>query len=569
LTGAKKADVFARFLLAQLHLDSLVGKRSPKAVYTALNKLEEHRFSMRKLSTASEAYDTAYDEAMSRIKGEVEDARQLAEQVISWVALACRPLTTLELLHALAIEIGESKFDDTNISDVEDIVSACAGLVTIDEESNVIRLVHYTTQEYFERTQKQWFPGAQASIALSCLTCLSYDDFEVGPCPTDAEFDARFNKHALYDYVARNWGNHARPASADIENEVLTFIKSKSKLAASVQAMAIQPVRFPRARKHGYSYTQYAIKEMAEIHVGALFGLERVVTTLLNEGYAADSRCSNGRTPLSFAAEKGHEEVVRILLAVTNVNPDSKADHSTYDGERTPLSFAAESGNTEIVKLLLATGCVNINSSTSGKFSRGRTPLSFAAGKGHVEVVKQLLTVDLIDADGKSTLGQSPLFFAAGGGHTVVVQLLLATGDVDADSMDNGGFTPLANAAVNGYSSIVKQLIDTGVVNLNSKTTEDYCCGFTPLMWAAGAGYEPVVELLLATEKVDVNSRCEMDGQTALMMAVKEEEEAVAKMLLETGNADVTVADNKGLTALDYASEKGLSTIVKLLQQNL
>jgi ankyrin repeat protein len=563
-----KADV-CRFLLAQLHLDSLVGKKSPNAIYTALKKLEDQKSSARKSTTASEAYDIAYGEAMLRIKGQVEDARQLAEQVISWVALACRPLTTLELLHALAIEIGELTFDDINISDVEDIVSTCAGLVTIDEESNVIRLVHYTTQEYFERTQKQWFPNARASIALSYLTYLSYDDFEVGPCPTDAEFDARFSKHALYDYAARNWGNHARTASADIEEEILTFIKSKSKLAASVQAMTIQPVRFLRARKHGYGYTQYAIKETAEIHVGAFFGLERVVTTLLNEGYTADSRCSNGQTPLSFAAEKGHEEVVRILLAVTNVNPDSKSYYSTYDGERTPLSFAAESGNTEIVKLLLATGCVNINSSASGKFSRGKTPLSFAAGKGHVEVVKQLLTVDLIDVDGKSTFGESPLFFAARGGHTAVVQLLLATGDVDADSMNNGGFTPLANAAANGYSSIVKQLIDTGVVNLNSKTTEDYCCGFTLLMWAAGAGYEPVVELLLATEKVDVNSRCQMDGQTALMRAAEEGQEGVVKMLLQTGEVEVNLIDNQGHTALDYALEEGYSSIVKLLQQHL
>jgi hypothetical protein len=63
-----------------------------------------------------------------------------------------------ELQHALAVEVGEAELDEENLPEIEDIVSVCAGLVTIDEESGIIRLVHYTTQEYFERTQRQWFP---------------------------------------------------------------------------------------------------------------------------------------------------------------------------------------------------------------------------------------------------------------------------------------------------------------------------------------------------------------------------------------------------------------------------
>ncbi len=55
-----------------------------------------------------------------------------------------------ELQYAIAVEIGESELDEENLPDIEDIISVCAGLVTIDEQSGVIRLVHYTTQEYFE-----------------------------------------------------------------------------------------------------------------------------------------------------------------------------------------------------------------------------------------------------------------------------------------------------------------------------------------------------------------------------------------------------------------------------------
>ena len=62
------------------------------------------------------------------------------------------------------MEEGEPALDQDNLPELENMVSVCAGLVTIDEDSNVIRLVHYTTQEYFERTQSHWFPNAQTDI---------------------------------------------------------------------------------------------------------------------------------------------------------------------------------------------------------------------------------------------------------------------------------------------------------------------------------------------------------------------------------------------------------------------
>lgn len=134
---------FARFLLAQLHLDSLIGKKSPREVRDALKKLP----------SGSEAYNGAYTGAMERIKGQLSDQEELAIQVLSWITCAKRPLTILELQHALAVQVGQSKFDEDNISDIEYLVSVCCGLVTVDEESQIVRLVHYTTQEYFERTQ--------------------------------------------------------------------------------------------------------------------------------------------------------------------------------------------------------------------------------------------------------------------------------------------------------------------------------------------------------------------------------------------------------------------------------
>jgi hypothetical protein len=173
---------------------------------------------------------------MNRIKGQGRNSREVAEQVLAWITCAKRLLTTLELQHALAVEPLTPELDEDNLSDIEDMVSVCAGLVTVDEESGIIRLVHYTTQEYFERTQKRWFPNAKSYIATVCVTYLSFRVFESGFCQTDNEFEKRLRSNYLYDYASHNWGHHAREASTSCQG-VIEFLESKAKVEASSQAL--------------------------------------------------------------------------------------------------------------------------------------------------------------------------------------------------------------------------------------------------------------------------------------------------------------------------------------------
>jgi ankyrin repeat protein len=56
------------------------------------------------------------------------------------------------------------------------------------------------------------------------------------------------------------------------------------------------------------------------------------------------------RTPLSYAAEKGHEAVVKLLLE-KGAELETKSNYG-----RTPLSYAAEKRHKAVVKLLLEKG---------------------------------------------------------------------------------------------------------------------------------------------------------------------------------------------------------------------
>jgi hypothetical protein len=85
---------------------------------------------------------------MKRVEGQTRNRRELAEQVFSWIIHACRQLSLEELQHALAVssnhEMSEIRAND--LVDEKIFTSACAGLVVVDLESNIVRLVRkYST----------------------------------------------------------------------------------------------------------------------------------------------------------------------------------------------------------------------------------------------------------------------------------------------------------------------------------------------------------------------------------------------------------------------------------------
>jgi ankyrin repeat protein len=510
-------------------LDSLKDKTTPRMITRALERLPK----------GSEALDMAYEEATQRIQGQEAGFKELAWRVISWITCAKRPLLSVELQHALAVEVGDSELGEDNLQDIDEMVSLCAGLVTVDEESTIIRLVHYTTQEFFERTQNRWFPDAETEITAVCITYLSFDTFNSEGCWTAKALKERLRENPLYDYAAKNWGRHARVASEAAKQLILSFLDSGNLLSASTQVT------------HGLEWLFLSPKfaprqwHMAGVHVAAYFGLEKEMEALLHSGHDLNARDTMNMTPLLLAAKYGQEAIVKLLLEKgSDIEMEVDNNGFTY----TPLMFASKRGHEAVVKLLVQQGA-KIDMQDNGGF----TPLMEAIAEGHEAVVK-LLIQQGAELDVMDYRGYTPLTRAAAMRSQTMVKLLLEQ-DVDREAKAYSSHTALLVAIMYRDEAIVKLLLKQGA-EVEAKTK----LGQTALLEAVGYGDEAIVKLLLK-QGAEVEAKTSL-GQTALLDAVGYGDEAIARLLLEN-SAVLEARDNLGHTPLLKAARYGKVATVK------
>ncbi|KAK8073533.1 ankyrin [Apiospora phragmitis] len=178
------------------------------------------------------------------------------------------------------------------------------------------------------------------------------------------------------------------------------------------------------------------------------------------------------------------------------------------------------------------------------------TPLHIAAREGLLDVTSFLLET-LNDVDARDKKGRAPLSYAATSNSKGVAKLLLDTSKADVNARD--------------------EKVDTGIVDVDARDVE----GRSPLshaitgdsMYTEG-NINAVIKLLLASGKADINS-CNKEGRTPLIWAsytfVKRSElKSIMETLLGSG-AEFNSRDKEGCTSLIYAAKSNDAWAVDIL----
>ena len=413
-----------------------------------------------------------YDQAMERIQNQDPEYAALALKILYWVHYAIRPLNVHELQHALAVEPGDSFFDQDGLPDEDILEAICAGMITVQENKNV-GLVHYTAQEYLKRKSSDLFPTANAAIAQICLTYLSFDEFQDGPCHDDEGFVARCTDYPLMRYASQHWVDHLHIAGeTELADMVLGFVSRKGQLSSSVQAMQATESRCPK-------WSQGFASDVGGLWLSSTCGLPLTCERLLRQGLDVNSCDSQGQTPLHRAAIHGFTDIVHLLL-----EHNADIEVQCQDFGRNALHWAAWYGHQAIVGLLLGRGA-----QVEVQDKRKWTPLHLAASRGHGDVLKLLIEMKL-DVNGRDAYGATALYRAAEGGHEASARLLLENG-AQTDILNDYDQTALHRAADLGHLALCRLLLERGA----AYELKDYY-GWTPLYRAADHGHGEVATLL-------------------------------------------------------------------------
>ena len=433
--------IFPRFLLAVLQIDRICVARTVKKIKLALTSMPRE-------------LNDLYRETVERIRRQSGDDGELGMRVLSWVTHTKRPLHVKELAHGLAVEYEDyeganDELDTDNLLSSRSLVDVCAGLVVIDPRSQIIRLVHYTTQEYFDKERLQLFEDAEEDISLASLTYLSYD--VANTAPSDDIVSDAILSHPFLTYASLFWFLHLNETGKTARSRLamqrsLEYVNDHTKLlfsAVVVRKLLLRPRTYARVFDEIHRKRK---GNLIALETASECGLLQLVTLLLDHSVGSESALDSA---VNWASAEGHAEVLALLIE------RGASVHSLTEDSSNALQKACKGGHFKVVNILLQHGA-NVNTSDRWMW----TPLHHAAHGGHSGLVALLLE-NHANPNSQTPLGLTACHLAASRGDLETIRLLLdANYDLGLTTRDK--YTPLHKAAEEGNLNVCRLLLQKG-----------------------------------------------------------------------------------------------------------
>lgn len=282
------------------------------------------------------------------------------------------------------------------------------------------------------------------------------------------------------------------------------------------------------------------VQAAADNHVEA-------VQALLGAGVSANV-CHQNRSPICIAADEGHLEVVKELLA--HGCTADQPDHCDPMWFRKPIHYAAGRGHLNVVQLLIENG-IDVNSIDR----ENRTPLHWAATLGWVPVAEYLMekgaAINIVQKDGFTALHAATCL-----GNMEMCSFLISRG-AELNRADKDGWSSLHAAVCYGHLSICKLLLQSGS-RINQRTNEDESvlhiagekCRLDILDFLIRSGADPEVS--------------NIHGFTPFLDSVWRNKYSVAWHLVDQG-VNVTTVNKAGHSALYVATARSEQRFIKLI----
>ena len=309
------------------------------------------------------------DKVYQRLLQQIDDKEALVP-ILQWIVLAARPLTVDELTVATGMKTSGA-FPATEV--IKNQLRFCGLLVKI--EGDVVNLVHESAKEFFQSDQVNikgisMFRMSQATHRTLMRTCLAHVERDYG---TPGRIDERSGHDSLLPYASQYWPMHFHHA--------IHVIDAPSEFSRPFFQVD-SPIReewwkfYWEQEKNGGNPPKFTL-----LHLAAYLGNRAWAKMLISEHASLISRKDNyGRTPLSWAVNRGHRDMVDFLLSHgARVNAKDRSN-------LTALHIAVTRQHKDLVSVLLDEGA-----RLEKKTEYGDTALIRAIQANSREIIQMLL----------------------------------------------------------------------------------------------------------------------------------------------------------------------------------
>lgn len=545
-------------------MNSLSSKMSVKALKKAIDNLPK-------------TLDQLYDDAFQRIDNQNEDDKEIANKALRWVAYAYQPLTVQILGEILAVDTESQDFDCEAMPVLVLVLDVCAGLLIIDEQTQHVRLVHYTAQDYFDALVDSRFRDAHELIARDCITFLGYDTFQCPPVVKEDDSssggsdvvpdsggysdsaesgDNDLDENEDIDEPLRNWKReyHLLPYAscfwarhAVAGEQINLSAQINEYLARNPRVWLCNDTRI-KLIPVPEMLTSKALRQCTGCGIAAYFGLCEALKLILPMTDNINMVTYGGVFPLHLAAEKDQAAAIETLLE-HGADIECKCKFAST----TPLLHSIRWGSQTAARVLLDHGADPVCHD-----DQGRTPFATFAWDSPIPILEQLLKCGA-NIDSRESCGRTQLMRRAERNDAQTIQWLLEHG-ASVNLQDRDKSTALSHALRNGSVQSAQLLFSCGadptMLDKFDRTTLHYACSQKNIV---------LVKLLL-NEGISID---EVDdyGRTALHYAVRNYFSEAVDLLL-ANHAEIDKQDGDGNTPLMEAVEIGSADIIKLLVAN-
>lgn len=280
---------------------------------------------------------------------------------------------------------------------------------------------------------------------------------------------------------------------------------------------------------------------MTALHLAAVNGDREVVKLVLTKTGLINVTVPNlDGVPEVLTTPISEDKLSNTIESLVRAGAASVVRSS--EGGQTALHYAAESGHEVMVKRLLDHGVADCEDTS------GRWAIHHAAANGYEGAIRQLVLKGGRSYETVLTRsGDTALHHAAQYGHTNVVQVLLEEFRWDVNLTGQDLKTPLHIAAASNHRQMVKLLLKH-----KANTTLKDATGEVAAEVAYNLEQEPDwITMVKLIESADIHIQCP-DGETALHRAARLGSVKMVRSLLNSG-AHIDAQDKSGRTPLHCA----------------